>query len=291
MTGKTADLRKTLISALDKCQIKDWASCLDRRQVWNQKRAPWLEAILHFVYPVVSPIIHMMVSAFQGGATVYQTMALSVSCFSEMWDCIPDCFYVVTSLLTEIIPADIRPLGDSVLIHILFSALYTKILETSQEVLAIAKKTTTPGEASTSSDTNNSKSKVSICTILAEAICFIDEDNKHTEQIMQLINKAKDSQRTSDGEEFETMTGISLVSTSKADDLENRMHASPSTREGEEFDVENAEYMAEVLISEVLTSPVGKQSMKVRRTFKTQSQIIKSKSVLSHSDDLQIHQK
>lgn len=38
MTGKTSDINRTLISALDKSQIKNWADCLDRRQVWNQRR-------------------------------------------------------------------------------------------------------------------------------------------------------------------------------------------------------------------------------------------------------------
>lgn len=38
MTGKASDINRTLISALDKSQIKNWADCLDRRQVWNQKR-------------------------------------------------------------------------------------------------------------------------------------------------------------------------------------------------------------------------------------------------------------
>lgn len=39
---------------------------------------------------------------------------------------------------------------------------------------------------------------------------------------------------------------------------------SPSTRTAEEYDVENAEYIAELLVSDVLTTSVGKQSMKVK---------------------------
>lgn len=41
------------------------------------------------------------------------------------------------------------------------------------------------------------------------------------------------------------------------------MRPSPSVRSDEEFDVENAEYVSEVLVSDVLTTQVGKQSMRV----------------------------
>lgn len=72
LAGKTFDINATIIAALDKCSNRAWASCLDRRQVWSQKRPPWFDAILHFVYPVLDPIVHMLVAAVQTGATMYQ---------------------------------------------------------------------------------------------------------------------------------------------------------------------------------------------------------------------------
>lgn len=42
------------------------------------------------------------------------------------------------------------------------------------------------------------------------------------------------------------------------------MRPSPSVRSDEEFDVENAEYVSEILVSDVLTTQVGKQSMRVK---------------------------
>lgn len=33
LTGKSSDISETIVSSLDKSQIKDWANCLDRRQV------------------------------------------------------------------------------------------------------------------------------------------------------------------------------------------------------------------------------------------------------------------
>lgn len=59
-------------------------------------------------------------------------MALAITSLSEMWDCIPQSLYGVTSALADIICTDVRPLGDSVLIQVLFSALYTKLLETAK---------------------------------------------------------------------------------------------------------------------------------------------------------------
>ncbi|XP_053688770.1 uncharacterized protein LOC128737999 [Sabethes cyaneus] len=272
MAGKTSDVNKTLISALEKSKMNDWASCLDRRQVWNQKRPPWLEAILHLIYPILEPIIVMLVSAVQTTASVYQAMSLSLSCFSEMWDCIPDCLYTVVSCLTEILPAEIRPLGDSVLIQLLYIALYSKLLEAAEsETEAELKEQREPKDVqpSTSAEgvvsTVNVKPKSVICQTLAEAICFIDEDNKHTEQINSLINQARESQRAANtlDNEMEEAVGLSFASTSKIEELDAYVHNTPSVRSEEEFDVENAEYIAEMLVSDILVTGVGKLSMKM----------------------------
>ena len=111
----------------------------------------------------------------------------------------------------------------------------------------------------------STKPKATICQILAEAICSIDEDNKHTDQIISLINQARDSQRTTNrlDNDMEEAVGLSFVSTSKIDDLETFIHPSPSVRSEEEFDVENAEYISEMLVSDILVTSVGKLSMKM----------------------------
>lgn len=198
MTGKSSDIDNVLIAALEKNIVKDWSSCLDRRQVWIQKRAPWLEAIVHLIYPILDPIVHMLVTAIQGGGSMYQVMSLSISCFGEMWDCIPDCVYNVATSLSEILPADIKPLGDDVLIQLLYCSLYTKLLETSQKL-------------------GTDDEKATICQTLAEAICSIDEDNKHTAQIKAFLEQTRESQRSSNilNEEGLDEPGLSFVSTTK----------------------------------------------------------------------------
>lgn len=270
LTGTTYDINATIIAALDKSPDGSWACCLDRRQVWNQKRSPWFEAVLYFVYPVLDPIVHMLLVAVQTGATMYQAMALAISCLTEMWDCLPDCLYTIAVALGDILPTDCKPLGASVLIQILFAALYTKLLETIKI------------EADSGADSvavaNDDTSRSSICNALAEAICSIDEDNKHTEAIEGLIRMARESQRStvlSDDDDDEDGStggdeagGLSFVSTVKVDDVGNGAAAAavawtPSTRTAEEYDVDNAEYIAELLASDVLATFIGKQCLKI----------------------------
>lgn len=76
LAGRAADIRSSIIMALDQSTVKGWSSCLDRRQVWNQKRPPWFEAINHMIYPVLDPIVHVMISSIQTGSTNYQVEPL-----------------------------------------------------------------------------------------------------------------------------------------------------------------------------------------------------------------------
>lgn len=126
-------------------------------------------------------------------------MALAITSLSDMWDCIPQSLYSVTSALGEIIYTDVRPLGDSVLIQVLFSALYTKLLETAKNCSPEEE----PRATESGPETPSSMSKSSVCMMLAEASCCIDEDNKHTDAINNLIKQAKQRQNVEDTELLE----------------------------------------------------------------------------------------
>lgn len=132
-------------------------------------------------------------------------MALAISSFLEMWDCIPQCLYSVTSALGEIICTDVRPLGESVLIQVLFSALYTKLLETAANYASVDDAKPSDSQPPTPS----SMSKSAICTMLAEASCSIDEDCKHTEAINALIKQARERQKS--GEDTFDLTDDTLL--------------------------------------------------------------------------------
>ncbi|XP_037940493.1 uncharacterized protein LOC119673299 [Teleopsis dalmanni] len=151
--GKALDIKACLVKVLEEIASSGWSDCLDKRQVWNQKRPPWLEAIMHFVYPVLDCVVDMLINAVEAGASMYQAMSLALTCVSEMWDCIPEGLYKITSLLQDIIPVSTKPLGDSVLLQSVFAALYTELIKSAE---------------SYEKEKNDAKS--SICYSLSEAI-------------------------------------------------------------------------------------------------------------------------
>lgn len=73
--GKSSDIKSTFVASLNHLAQRDWSNCLDRRQVWNQKRPPWFEAMHHLIYPVLGPIINILVSSMQTGSTIYQVIS------------------------------------------------------------------------------------------------------------------------------------------------------------------------------------------------------------------------
>lgn len=170
------------------------------------------------------------------------------------------------------------------LIQILFAALYTKLMEaTVQEPIdpadaqlapqKILPKNSNLNKSDPFAVTPKMSPKASICNLLAEAICSIDEDHKHTDALQALINQARESQRSTemagDNSDTDEAAGLSFVSTLKLDDATCTNNSpmmddnpSTSTRTAEEYDVESAEYIAELLVSDVLVTSVGKQCLK-----------------------------
>lgn len=108
--------------------------------------------------------------------------------------------------------------------------------------------------------------KAAVCLALAEAICSIDEDHKHTEQIEQLLKQAADSVLL-DAETSSERSGLfSGVSTVKIDELltvdPELCNRSPPANYALEVDVSINDYVAEVLASDILASNMGKQALK-----------------------------
>ncbi|XP_059216379.1 uncharacterized protein LOC106093356 isoform X1 [Stomoxys calcitrans] len=253
--GKALDIKSCLVRALEEVGLPGWSDCLDKRQVWNQKRPPWLEAIMHFAYPVLDTTVDMLINAVEAGASMYQAMSLALTCVSEMWDCIPEGLYKVTSLLQDITPVSTRPLSDSVLMQVMFAALYTELIKTAEKY-----------------EKFNNEDRATICFTLSEAICSIDEDDKHTDQIDLFLKQAKDSvMLESYGEAGRRGGGMSAVSTVKIDEVgtaeSDRMSHSPPANYAMELDVGITDFIAEVLTSDVLTTDIGKQSLKVSYSY------------------------
>lgn len=213
-----------------------------------------------------------------------QTMALAVSCLTEIIDCLPNNIFIIATTLSEIISTEIRPLGDSVLVQTLFSALYTKLIEIADKdavtrtnekppaqttAMAAALTTPAPSSALTPTPTTTAFSKSSICTMLAEAVCSIDEDNKHTECINNLIAKAQTyvdavelhNDTAYYNESIEKSHNTSESGVSKYDiggGLASNSHSIL------EFTVDSSDNVPDLLCGDLLKTSVGKQCVKVR---------------------------
>lgn len=179
-------------------------------------------------------------------------MALAISCLTEMLDCLPNNFFAITSMLGEIISTEIRPLGESVLMQTLFSALYTKFVEIAEKDAA----TTTSMTMTTAPTTAIALSKSSICTTLAEAICSIDEDNKHTESIHSLVAKAQNYVAAFEGNDI-------LVAAAAPQKYHARNAAATSSISSLEFTVDTSNNIPDILCGDLLKTVVGKQCVKV----------------------------
>lgn len=207
-------------------------------KVWNQKRPPWFEAIVTLVAPLLPFTTDIVINAVQTEASMYQAMALILACFSQFWDCIRCTLPQICNLLQELIPAHIIPLNHSCLLQILVSALYSYLLKKSEKEqkevrFAVSPKKEHAEKAVTSFDATNS-TPASISQAVAEALCSIDEDNKHTDQIEDLLEQVSNWKKGCEAE-------------------------SPGSER-----VETGQEVTEILVSDLLMTSDGSSSLKVR---------------------------
>ncbi|KAG5878260.1 hypothetical protein JTB14_026696 [Gonioctena quinquepunctata] len=212
------------------------------RQVWNQIRPPWYEAILNFVTPLISITTDTVINAVQTGATMYQAMSLILACFSHFWNSIHPSLPKIAVLLQDQILTDTVPLNNSCLLQILVCAMYSELLkksEPSKKKVRIAdgvQVSSSTGSHPTSFDAgSNSPEAIALAT--AEALCSIDEDNKHTDHIEEFLEQV----RTSNNE------------------LEIEERGSGR--------VESNQQMVEILVSDILITTTGKRSLKILHHF------------------------
>ncbi|CAG5041437.1 unnamed protein product [Parnassius apollo] len=215
--GSKAELKSTLCYALE-ISGRDWASCLDKRQVWCDRRPPWLAGILAMVGTALQFIPPILVNTVQSGASMYQTMSLCLSCISRSLDCIPQCFLNAASIIENTIPSNVNPVGGSILLQMLITITYEELQKWAKKE-AVKEKSVANGEAH-NLNTKHSRPKMkqvrirsiananmsssvsfdgaysspsSIALAIAEALCSIDEDDKHTQEIQTLVAQSKAS--------------------------------------------------------------------------------------------------
>ncbi|KAL0832981.1 hypothetical protein ABMA28_001105 [Loxostege sticticalis] len=214
--GSKAELKSTLCYALE-ISGRDWAACLDKRQVWCDRRPPWLAGILAIVGTALQFIPPILVNAIQSGASMYQTMSLCLTCISRSLTSVPRSFTNACTVIEKTLPAHVNPVGGCVLLQMLVTVAYEEMLNWANKEAAKEKAATANGEPHNMgsksnrqrgkhvrimslSHTNTSSSlsfdgshssPSSIALAIAEALCSIDEDDKHTQEIMQLVAQSK----------------------------------------------------------------------------------------------------
>ncbi|XP_050458079.1 uncharacterized protein LOC126854933 [Cataglyphis hispanica] len=195
-------------------QDPNWSNYLDRQQVWNQSRPSWLNALIKPLKIMMQPVVEVLLEAAKTGASIYQAMSLAIGCFTELYVTASTSVLRAAFALNDNIPAHCRPIGGNVLLQILCAALYSGLLDVS----AKSERKDIHGTPSSSEDTNcelspfNPYDRSTAATALAEAICSIDEDNKHTAQIDSFLLLVKDSlgreDQTSRNDELQNMTCV-----------------------------------------------------------------------------------
>lgn len=194
--------------------------------MWNQIRPPWFEAVLYLVAPILPTITKTVITSIQTGASIYQAMLITLGCFSQLWDCINSVLPRISNLIQDTLPANVIPLNHSALIQILISALYSDLLRQSELIHH--------KHVKFSPETSLVQSEGELALTIAESLCSIDEDNKHTDQIEEFLEQAKNNLEPS----------------------ENAL-----------FTIENVDQVTEVLVSDILMTSHGKKSLKILHHF------------------------
>ncbi|XP_063360569.1 uncharacterized protein LOC134649661 [Cydia amplana] len=269
--GSKAELKSTLCYALE-ISGRDWAACLDKRQVWCDRRPPWLAALLGLIGTALQFIPPVLVKAVQSGASMYQTMSLCLSCISRSWACIPPPFTAACGCVQGGLGGGGGgPAGGAVLLQALLTALYDEMLkwarkEHAREQAAAAEangdlqhssatKVRTKhvriagiGQTNTSQSFDSSQSQPSsIALAIAEALCSIDEDHKHTREIEQLVALSKKTFTISDQFGLEDFPEFAEFHE------EGKVNGSNAERASD----------AAALTSQILMTPPGRDSLRV----------------------------
>lgn len=119
-------------------------------------------------------------------------MSLVIACFAELYATLPPAILKTALALNDNIPAHCHPIGGNVLLHILCAALYAALLEFSKTGSVEAGDRPAPVERDRELNFFDCNDKPGVAIALAEAICSIDEDDKHTAQIDDFFQLVKE---------------------------------------------------------------------------------------------------
>nr|CAD7267851.1 unnamed protein product [Timema shepardi] len=121
--------------------------------------------------------MRILMNHFQDGAKTHEATALALDCLCQLSDCVPSSLHRAAALLEDILPADVHPVGDSVLLQLLVLALYSHLVCIGgNNVIALAETLCNLGQLSTFAD--KMEEFVSIltesCESLGEDYCTME---------------------------------------------------------------------------------------------------------------------
>lgn len=119
-------------------------------------------------------------------------MSLAIGCFAELYVTASTPVLRVAFALNDNIPAHCRPIGGNVLLQVLCAALYSTLLDVSTKGRNESHDIPDSEDTCCEMSPFNPYDRFTAATALAEAICSIDEDNKHTSQIDSFLLLVKD---------------------------------------------------------------------------------------------------
>ncbi|TRY78188.1 hypothetical protein TCAL_04263 [Tigriopus californicus] len=109
--------------------------------MWNVKKPVWFQGLLDLIEPFFHPIIDDLLDDVESGRTwmlsqVPEAIAKLNTNILDVAYLIPPSFYQVCELIESLLPDNIRPLCDSVVVHIFISCIYgiiTKLIPIFRE--------------------------------------------------------------------------------------------------------------------------------------------------------------
>ena len=111
----------------------------------------------------MKPVVETLLSVTSaGGYSIDQAVDVAMDCLIQLTDCLPTSVLRTAVVLEDSIPADVHPVGSSVLLQLVVAALYSQL----------------QGAAGNTA------------TALAEALCGLDHSGYHNSKIEAFINAA-----------------------------------------------------------------------------------------------------
>ncbi|KAK6617259.1 hypothetical protein RUM44_005590 [Polyplax serrata] len=127
------DLNRLIVPAFELTE-PTWANCLDRHQIWNLRRPPWLSAFVSELETPIRPLVDTLLQAAESDTPIQECVALTLEGLVNLVDVLPSYLFKVAAVLHESIPADIKPVGKSVLLQLLVSVVYGLLIETKKDI-------------------------------------------------------------------------------------------------------------------------------------------------------------